>query len=101
MHHDTITTTIAHSAAIQTHYNGDDTWNTTLRTLILMLIEYIIWNGVVLALDEQDVYLSEFECVFTWCMMHYDTIAIAHLAAIQTHLMAHGTQLCAANFGVD
>ena len=47
-HYDTIT--IAHSAAIQTHDNGDGTWRTTLHWYWLNAC-----NGVVLALDEQRV----------------------------------------------
>ena len=29
--------------------------------------------------------IFEFECVITWCMMHYDTIKIVHLPAMQLH----------------
>ena len=66
--------------------NGDDTWHTILRWFWCWLN---VWNGVVLALDEQRVRwywcMFEFECVIAWCTMHHDTIVIAYSAAIQTH----------------
>ena len=46
-----------------------------------------IWNGIVLAVDEQPVRwyrsLFESECDIAWYTMHHDTIAIAHPLAIQ------------------
>ena len=46
-----------------------------------------IWDGIVLAFNEQQVCwywcMFEFECVIAWYTMHHDTIAIAHPPAIQ------------------
>ena len=76
-HYDTIT--IAHSPAMQTHYNGND-----IRLCADAWLN--IWNGIVLVLNEQKVRwywcIFEFECAITWCKMRYDTITIAHSPTI-------------------
>ena len=66
MHHDMIA--IGPSSAIQMHYNGyDGTWHTTLRWFRCWLN---IWNGVVLALDEQRV--RWYRCMFEFECLVYD-----------------------------
>ena len=53
-----------------------------------------------LALNEQEVrwycYMFDFKCVIAWyALIHYDTTAIAHSPAIQTHCNGHDIRLCA------
>ena len=56
-----------------------------------------IWNGIVLALDEQGVRwywcIFEFECVITWCIKRHDTITITHFLVIQLQWQWHSA-LC-------
>ena len=86
MQHETIT--IAHSPAIQTHYNAN------MHGSALMFIEYTE-RYIVLVSGEQKVgwcwCMFRCKCVSTRCTMHYDIIASARSPTLQRLLQCHMT----------